>query len=250
MKIVVLSRRLVTGALCLALAVGIFWLVDHPEAVGAAAMERQIPIYCVQREEKLAALTFDAAWGNEDTEMLISILDRYQVPATFFLVGEWVEKFPQSVQALHEAGHSIQNHSATHPYLTKCSAQQLKEEIEGCNDLVEEVTGVRPTLLRCPYGDYNDTVVQTIRSLGMEAIQWDVDSLDWKDLSAGEITERVLSAVEPGSIVLFHNAAPHTPEALPGIIETLQADGYRLVTVGELLLDGEWTVDHAGRQCP
>lgn len=250
MKILVVRREVLSVILCGALALGMFWLVDHPEAVGAAAMERQIPVYCVQKEEKVIALTFDAAWGNEDTEELIEILGTYDVPATFFLVGQWVEKFPESVKALHDAGHSIQNHSSTHPYLTQCSAEEVVQEMEHCNDLIEDITGIRPTLHRCPYGDYNDTVVNTIRSIGMEVIQWDVDSLDWKDLTAPEITQRVLDGVGPGSIVLFHNAALHTPEALPGIIEALQAEGYTFVTVQELLLEGECKIDNTGRQCP
>ena len=136
---------------------------------------RQLPIYCVQSEEKVVALTFDAAWGNEDTQQLIDILGQYNVPATFFLVGDWVDNYPESVKALSDAGHSVQNHSNTHPYLTQCSADTIMSELNACNDKIEAITGVRPTLIRPPYGDYNDTVVNTIRSMGMEPIQWDVE---------------------------------------------------------------------------
>lgn len=250
MKIFVLRRRLLTAAACAVAALGMFWLVSHPNAVGAAATERQLPIYCVQTEEKVVALTFDAAWGNEDTQQLIDILGQYNVPATFFVVGDWVEKYPESVKALADAGHSIQNHSDTHPYLTQCSAEGIISELEACNDKIEAITGVRPTLIRPPYGDYNDTVVNTVRSLEMEPIQWDVDSLDWKDLSAAEITQRVLDGAAPGSIILFHNAALHTPEALPGIITALQDQGYSFTTVADLILDQPYTIDHTGRQCP
>ena len=79
---------------------------------------------------------------------------------------------------------------------------------------------------------------------------WDVDSLDWKDLSAAEITKRVTGKVQPGSIVLFHNAALHTPEALPDIIQTLLQDGYTFVPISQILLNCEYTIDHTGRQCP
>lgn len=250
MKIFVLRRGLLTIAACAAVALGMFWLVSHPNAVGAAATERQLPIYCVQTEEKVVALTFDAAWGNEDTQQLIDILGQYDVPATFFVVGDWVEKYPESVKALADAGHSIQNHSDTHPYLTQCSSEGIISELEACNDKIEAITGVRPTLIRPPYGDYNDTVVNTVRSLEMEPIQWDVDSLDWKDLSAAEITQRVLDGAAPGSIILFHNAALHTPEALPGIITALQDQGYSFTTVADLILEQPYTIDHTGRQCP
>ncbi len=250
MKIFVLRRQMLTVAACAVVALGMFWLVSHPNAVGAAATVRQLPIYCVQSEEKVVALTFDAAWGNEDTQQLIDILGQYNVPATFFLVGDWVDNYPESVKALSDAGHSVQNHSNTHPYLTQCSADTIMSELNACNDKIEAITGVRPTLIRPPYGDYNDTVVNTIRSMGMEPIQWDVDSLDWKELSAPEITQRVLSGVQPGSIVLFHNAALHTPEALPDIIDSLMQEGYTFVTVNDLILTGDYTIDHTGRQCP
>lgn len=250
MRVFVFRRNLLTIAACGVVVLGMFWLVSHPNAVGAAATERQLPIYCVQREEKVVALTFDAAWGNEDTQQLIDILGQYDVPATFFVVGDWVDKYPESVKALADAGHSIQNHSNTHPYLTQCSADQVISELEACNDKIENLTGVRPTLIRPPYGDYNDTVVTTIRSIGMEPIQWDVDSLDWKELSASEIYQRVMDGVGPGSIVLFHNAALHTPEALPDIITSLIDQGYTFTTVADLIYQGEYTIDHTGRQCP
>ena len=250
MKIVVLPRRLMSAVACAAAAAAMFLLVSHPNAVGAAASKRALPIYAVQTEEKKVALTFDAAWGNEDTQALIDILGRHGVKATFFLVGSWVDKYPESVKALSDAGHSVQNHSNTHPHMTELGPDAIAAEANACNDKIEAITGLRPTLLRPPYGDYNDTVVNTIRSLGMEPIQWDTDSLDWKDLEAQEITKRVLEKVQPGSIVLFHNAALHTPEALPGIIQALQDQGYTLCTVNELIYPQPYTIDHAGKQIP
>ena len=183
----------------------------------------QQPIYSVQRDDRVVSLSFDAAWGNEDTQMLIDILNKYNVHATFFVVGEWVDKYPESVKALADAGNEVMNHSSTHPHMAQLSAEQIQTEVNTCADKIEAVTGTRPTLFRCPYGEYNDTVVSTINGLGMHVIQWDVDSLDWKGLSSDEITSRVLTRVQPGSIVLFHNAAEHTPEALAGITEKLGA---------------------------
>ncbi|MFR0796703.1 MAG: polysaccharide deacetylase family protein [Oscillospiraceae bacterium] len=144
-------------------------------------------------------------------------------------MGEWVDKYPESVKALADAGNEVMNHSSTHPHMAQLSAEQIQTEVNTCADKIEAVTGTRPTLFRCPYGEYNDTVVSTINGLGMHVIQWDVDSLDWKGLSSDEITSRVLTRVQPGSIVLFHNAAEHTPEALAGIIEALIADGYSII---------------------
>ena len=245
------KRKALVSALSLVLLVGIiFWAVNSPAVVGASASERQLPIYCVQREDKIVALSFDAAWGNEDTQTLIDILNKYDINATFFVVGQWVDKYPDSVKALHAAGNEVMSHSDDHAHFAKLSAEQITANINTSNDKIEKVTGVRPTLFRCPYGEYNDTVISTINGMDMNVIQWDVDSLDWKDLSADEITSRVLNNVKAGSIVLFHNAAKHTPEALPGIIESLLADGYTIVPVSQLILTGDYTIDNTGMQCP
>ncbi len=250
MRVVLVKKRWWTAGCCLLLAAVILGLVNYPAAVNTAASPRQLPIYCVARDQKMVSLSFDAAWGNEDTQPLIDILARYNVHATFFVVGDWVERYPESVLALHEAGHEIMNHSDSHAHLPQLSAQQITDDLNACNDKIAAVTGVRPTLMRPPYGDYDDNSIRAIRAMGMEPIQWDVDSLDWKDLSAADITKRVTSKVCPGSIVLFHNAALHTPEALPGIIEHLVQEGYSLVPVSQLILTGDYTIDHTGRQCP
>ena len=236
-------------ALVLAVA-AIFAFIYSPRVVGAAVTERELPVYSVERDGKFVSLSFDAAWGNEDTQMLIDILNKYNVHATFFVVGEWVDKYPESVKALADAGNEVMNHSSTHPHMAQLSAEQIQTEVNTCADKIEAVTGTRPTLFRCPYGEYNDTVVSTINGLGMHVIQWDVDSLDWKGLSSDEITSRVLTRVQPGSIVLFHNAAEHTPEALAGIIEALIADGYSIIPISQMILPGDTSIDPNGRQCP
>ena len=239
-----------TWLLCLLLSAGIFAAVNAPAAISVSSTSRQLPIYCVQRDQKLVSISFDAAWGNEDTQQLIDIMDKYQIKATFFVVGEWVDKYPESVKALHDAGHEIQNHSNTHAHYPQLSAQEVAADLTACNDKIESITGVRPTLVRLPYGDYDDQSINAVRALGMEPIQWDVDSLDWKDLTADQITRRVTGKVGPGSIVLFHNAAKHTPEALPGIIEALLREGYTFVPISQIILKGEYSIDHTGRQCP
>ena len=249
-RIFFLRRTHLTALCCLVAACAILWVVNYPAAVGASASPRQLPIYCVQRDQKLLSISLDAARGNEDTQQLIDTPARYGVKATFFVVGDWVDRYPESVKALHDAGHEIMNHSNTHAHLPQLSTQQITDDLTACNEKIRAITGVCPSLIRLPYGDYDDNSIRAIRAMGMEPIQWDVDSLDWKDLSAADITKRVTSRVCPGSIVLFHNAAKHTPEALPGIIECLLADGYTFVPISQLILSGDCTIDHTGRQCP
>lgn len=250
LKHVLRRHRRFLGPLALTLAVvAIFWAVNSPAIVGASAAARQLPIYSVKRDNKAVSLTFDAAWGNEDTQELIDILSRYNVKATFFLVGQWADKYPESVKALYDAGMEIGNHSNEHPHMAKLTEKQIMDEISACNEKVEAITGQPPTLFRCPYGEYDDEVIETVNGMGMRPIQWNVDSLDWKGISAADIYTRVTTGVVPGSIVLFHNAAEHTPEALADIIEFLLSEGYEIVPVSELLLTGDYTIDHTGMMC-
>ena len=171
-------------------------------------------------------------WGNEDTQQLIDILEKYNVKVTFFVVGDWVDKYPESVKALHDAGHEVMTHSAHHNHFNALSAEQIAADLQLSCDKIEAVTGVRPTLFRPPYGEYDNHVITTTRASGLEPIQWDVDSLDWKDLSAADITKRVTSKVQPG------------------ILGNLIGQGYTLVPISELILPGNYTIDHTGRQCP
>lgn len=178
MKILFVRLR-VAGLIVLALALGLgltYWL--QPGVLSVAAPSRQLPIYSVEREFNVASLTFDAAWGNEDTQQLIDILARYDVKATFFVVGDWARKFPESVAALAGAGHEVMSHSNHHDHMTRLSAEQIKADLTTAGESIAAVTGVTPTLFRAPYGEYDDKVIKTVRSMGMETIQWDVDSLD------------------------------------------------------------------------
>ena len=241
---------LIASAIALGLVFVILIFTTANPLAAASAGQRKLPIYSVQKQEKVVSLSFDAAWGADDTQQLIDIFNKYQIKVTFFVVGGWVDKFPDKVKALHDAGHEIQNHSDSHPHLTNLSRSDIEKELTACNQKIAAITGVTPTLMRPPYGDYNNQVIEVTESIGMKTIQWSADSLDWKDLDANQITDRVLSAAEPGGIVLFHNAAKHTPEALPIIIEQLQKDGYSFVPISHLIYQENYTIDHNGMQIP
>lgn len=247
-RIFLLRRRHIAVLTALVLAAGIFYAVAYPSFVTTAASERQLPIYSVERAQKLCSISFDAAWGNEDTQILIDTLAKYNVKTTFFVVGDWVDKYPESVKALADAGHEVMNHSNCHDHYNSLTTEEIIADVTACNEKIAAITGVTPTLIRCPYGEYDDHVISAIRSMGMEPIQWDVDSLDWKDYDAETICQRVTGKVQSGSIVLFHNAALHTPEALPTILECLICDGYTVVPISQLIYTENYTIDHTGRQ--
>lgn len=149
---------------------------DTGRSIAASAAKRDLPIYCVDTPDKKLAISFDAAWGNEDTHKLIEIMDRYGVKATIFTVGDWVRKYPESVKELHDAGHEIMSHSDKHKHMTQLSKEEIIADIKACDDEIEKVTGVRPTLFRAPYGEYDNKVVGTLRELNHYTIQWDVEA--------------------------------------------------------------------------
>lgn len=198
------------------------------------------------------AVSFDAAWGADDTDELLRILDDNDVTATFFLCGYWVDKYPEEVEKIAAAGHDLGNHSATHPHMSTLSSKQITEELQGCHQAVKELTGIDMNLFRPPFGEYNDNVIRTAKENGYDSIQWDVDSLDWKEQGVEAEINQVLNHkhLGNGSILLFHNDAKYTPQALDTILKGLKEKGYDIVPVSELIHTGEYTVDHEGRQIP
>lgn len=209
---------------------------------------RKLPIYCVQNDQKEIAISFDAAWGSDKTESILKILDEHKIKANFFLVGMWVDKNEELVKRIDEQGLEIGTHSNTHPDFVKLSAEQMELELSTSKKKITNVTGKEVKLFRAPFGSYNNQVLSVAEKQNLKTIQWDVDSLDWKGISAEKIAANVLKKVQSGSIILCHNNADHIVDALPTIITTLKSRGYKFVTISELLLDGNTRIDHTGRQ--
>ncbi len=209
---------------------------------------RLLPIYSVDTTEQTVALTFDCAWGDEDTDALLKVLDQCGVKATFFVTGDYVDRCAASVKKFHAAGHEIGNHSDLHPHVNKLSQTELTSDTQRCSDKIKAVTGTAPTLYRAPYGEYNNAVVQTVTDLGYSFIQWDCDSLDYKNPDAKAMQTRIAKKVQNGSILLFHTGTKNTAAALGGIIKDLQSQGYTFKPVGQLIYKEGFYMDHTGRQ--
>ena len=219
-RFLVLRRKTLTVGAALLAAAAIFGAVNAPAAVRASVATRQLPIYCVERDQKVCSISFDAAWGADNTQKILDVLADYGVKATFFVVGNWADQYPEQAKAIVESGNELMNHSNAHDHYNSLTADQIIADVNTCNDKIAE------------------------------PIQWDVDSLDWKGISTAEITKRVTGKVTNGSIVLFHNAGEHTPEALPDILNYLLGEGYEIVPISKILLTNEETyIDHTGRQC-
>jgi peptidoglycan-N-acetylglucosamine deacetylase len=211
--------------------------------------EQYLPIYSVERADKKISITFDCAWGSEDIPDILNTLKSEDVKATFFLVGQWAEKFPDMVRQISGQGHDVGNHSYSHLRMGVMDNKKIKEEILTCGTILNKITGKKIDLFRAPYGDYNDNIIKDAKESGYYTIQWDVDSLDWKpDLSKDEIVSRVLKNVKPGSIILFHNDTQYTANILPSIIKTLKDAGYTFEPVSKMILRSNYTIDFEGRQ--
>ena len=213
---------------------------------------RNLPIYCVETDQKQVALSFDAAWGNEDTASILDTLAKHDVKVTFFMTGGWVEKYPEDVKKIQAAGHDLGNHSETHPNMSQLSPEQQKEELMQVHQRVRELTGEDMILFRPPYGDYNDQVIQTAYSCGYYPIQWSIDSLDWKNYGVDDLISRVVNhkALENGAIILCHNGAKYTAQALDDLITGLKEKGYELVPISQLICRDNFHINLAGKQIP
>ncbi len=209
---------------------------------------RKLPIYSVQTDEKLVAISFDCAWGVEYTDRLLQIMEEENVPCTFFMVEFWTKKYPEYVKKIDEKGHEIGTHSATHPHMPNLSKDAMIKELTTSSNAITEITGKKVEVFRAPFGDYNDTLIETATELGLYTIQWDVDSLDWKEYGKQAIENRVLNNVENGSIVLFHNNGKYTADALPEIIKTLKYQNYKFVRIGDLIYRDNYRMDVTGKQ--
>ena len=211
---------------------------------------RELPIYCVETDKPQIALTFDAAWGNEDTKQIMEILRKHNVKVTFFMTGGWVNSYPEDVKMILTEGHDLGNHSENHKNMSQISDSEIKEEVMKVHEKVKELTGYDMFLFRPPYGDYDNHVIKGVRACGYYPIQWDVDSLDWKDYGVDSIVNTVCSHkhLGNGSIILCHNGAKYTAQALDTLITTLKDKGYEFVPLSQLILRDDYHLDHEGRQ--
>lgn len=223
---------------------------DAVQTTEAGTSARSLPIYSVDTKEKKLSISFDCAWGVEHTDELLRVMEEYNVKCTFFAVQFWVEKYPEYVKKIADAGHEIGTHSRTHSYMSKLSKAKIVDELQTSAQAIETITQTKVTLFRPPYGDYNNLLIDTCKELNLYPVQWDVDSLDWKNLPAEEIALRIINGAKNGSIILCHNNGLHTAKALPKIFSALQQRGFTFVPIGELIYKENYVIDPNGKQKP
>ena len=251
MKFVVIRKKYIP--LIIFLIIAIVLLSINFGGVSASSVYfgnslRKVPIYCVETENKQVAISFDAAWGADKTEGIMQILKEYNCNATFFLVGFWVDKYSDIVKKIDENGFEIGTHSNTHPDMTKLSSENMKLELTNCINMIENITNKKVKLFRAPFGAYNDKLLDVASELNLKTIQWDVDSLDWKGISAKNITSRIVNKVKNGSIILCHNNSDNILDALPLTLDWLIKKGYKVTSIGDLIYQDNYTIDRNGVQ--
>lgn len=248
MFIVIKKSKLILAVLLIAILCIAASLCFNPKVTSAFSAAKKLPVYSVECSEKKVALTFDAAWGSDKTSQIMDILEKYEMSATFFLVGFWIDKYPEKAKEIFERGFLLGNHSANHLHMNKLSAEDMAREIETTNAKLKEITNEDTVFFRAPFGEYNNTLIEVLEEKNMLCVQWDVDSLDWKGLTGAQIAERILSRVKNGSIILCHNNSDYILQALPLVLLGLKNKGYKSVKLNELVLREDYYIDNNGRQ--
>jgi peptidoglycan-N-acetylglucosamine deacetylase len=242
-----------TGIIVLSVLVLIVLGIQYmPSAIYVtnSATSINLPIYSVDHNSKLISLSFDSAGDNQDTAQILEILSLYNIKATFFISGQWLQNYSDEVKEIAAAGHDIGNNSESHQNMTQLSKQDTIEEILKLHTQVKELTGIDMNLFRAPYGEFSNLLINTTEELGYYSIQWDIDSMDWKDYGVDSIIKTVVKHdnLGNGSIILMHNGAKYTPAALEAIIIYLQEEGYQFVPVSALIHKDNFYLDEEGRQ--
>ena len=249
MKVLFLKKKTIAG---IALLLIFFSTLSLNKSLNVSATyfsaDKKLPIYSVQTDENKLSISFDAAWGADKTTEIMNVCDSYNVKATFFLVGFWIEKFPDKVKEIYNRGFEIGIHSNTHPDMTKLTKSQIKEELKVNVRLIEDLTGFTPKLFRPPYGYYNNQLIDICEDIGLSCIEWSVDSLDWKGLTASEIAGRVSTQSKNGSIVLFHNNSDNIIDGLKMVLEYYKCKKIEVVPIGNLIYYRDYKINHMGQQ--
>ncbi|EHN16982.1 polysaccharide deacetylase family sporulation protein PdaB [Clostridium sporogenes] len=242
------KKRMVFSLLLLVLAISMSFFINGRGQNASLNIRKKVPIYRVDTKENKISLTFDVSRGDEYIEKILDILDENDVKATFFLVGDWIEQNPKKVKEIHSKGHEIGNHSHSHPNMSIISKEKIVKDININDANIRRITGEGTKLFRFPGGYYNDEAVDIVNKMGLCSIQWDVDSIDWKEQGADLEYERIIKKTKSGSILLFHNTAKYTPDNLPRIIKELKENGFQFVKVGDLIYKENYYIDSAGVQ--
>lgn len=248
-----ISLFLKTGIFVLSFIAILFSTVKYiPKAITVSnhTNSKKFPICSVETSEAKVALTFDIDSSGKDLDLILDILSKNNVKATFFVTGKWIESNRDGIIRIVSSGHDIGNHSYSHKNMDLLDEEECMKEILYVHNLVKDITNVEMKLFRPPYGDFNNTIIHTAKDLGYETIRWDIDSMDWKDYGIRDLINQTANNkdLRNGSIIVFKLGTKYTAEALDEVIESLKDKGYNLVGVNDLIYPNDYIIDVTGRQ--
>lgn len=218
------------------------------EIIETMSQAKLLPIYCVKTNEPKVAFSMNCAWNADDIDSILATLSKHNVKITFFMVGDWVDKYPEAVKKISDAGHEIANHSDAHKHVNNLNLEENENEIKKCSDKIEKITGKKTTLYRGPYGEYNNTVIQSAQNQKHITIQWSLDTLDYNGLTGDEMWARLDGKLKNGDIILSHNGTEHTADSLDKLLTNIKEKGFQVVTVSELIYEENYMIDGNGVQ--
>ena len=218
------------------------------EIIQTMSQSKLLPIYSVDTQEPKVAFTMNCAWNADDIDSILSTLEKHKIHITFFMVGDWVDKYPEAVKKISDAGHEIANHSDGHKHVNNLTLEENEKEIITCSEKIQKITGKPTTLYRGPYGEYNNTVIQAAENQKHITIQWSLDTLDYKGITADEMWERLKDKIKNGDIILSHNGTEHTADSLDKLLTNIEQKGFQVVTVSELIYQDKYIIDSNGTQ--
>ena len=222
--------------------------ITEQDTLETSAATKLLPIYNVETNEKKIAFTMNCAWEAEDIDKILEVLAKNEVYITFFMVGDFVDKYPEAVKKISDAGHEIGNHSDAHPHVNQLSLEKNIEQIQKCSEKIEKITGKKTSLYRGPYGEYNDTVIKAAKSQNHITIQWNLDTLDYSGITGEEMWKRIENKLKSGSIILSHSGTKHTADSLDMLLNNIKSKGYKVVPVSELIYFENSYIDVNGIQ--
>lgn len=235
-------------AMLFVIAFGIYSPNNEKNSLVSANVSKELPIYSVNIAENKIALTINCAWNADDIDLILDTLNKHNCKITFFVVGDWVTKYPDAVKKIYDAGHEIGNHSDSHPHVNNLSLDDNIKQITDCSKKIENITGTKTALYRGPYGEYNDTVIQAAKKCNHLSIQWSIDSLDYKSLTSEQMWERIEPKLKPGSIILMHNGTENTALSLDTLLTNIESKGYSIVKISDIIYKENYTIDNNGIQ--
>lgn len=208
--------------------------INNVIATSAKSVKSNL-IYKVETQRKKVAISINCSENAENISGIIDSLSKMKAKATFYITGEWAQKYPDEVKKIINNGNEIGNLSYHYTNLKKKKKEEIREEISKCTEQIEKITNKKITTFRAPYGEIDNTIVEEAKAQNLITVQWNIDSLDYNGLNSEEMCGRINDGLMPGSIILLHNTGKYTNNSIEDIIHNLQQQQYEVCTVSELI---------------